>query len=133
MRAVFVFFLFVSLLLLSSYDDVHAGDNPGRTCYITTHVEKAQSSKFGYGNPALSEIKNTSLSEKKEDLISIEDEDEDMAVARKNVWLTRYFITPAYTSVSAHFNDSVKNRLPFCRHFSYTSSYIYILQRVLRI
>ena len=47
--------------------------------------------------------------------------------------LPKYFFTLAYASLLIYFYSYFKNRLPFCKHLSYASSYKYILQRVLRI
>jgi len=83
--------------------------------------------------PAFFLHKSKTLTEIKEDFINLEDDDEELVVTRKYAELTKYYVTLAYASILVHFYNYLKNRLPFCKHLSYSSSYKYILQRVLRI
>ena len=78
-------------------------------------------------------VKTNNLSTKKEDCLSISNEDEDLACSRKQVLIQKSAVGIAQIFLLNHFYNYPKNRLPFCSHFSYTSSYKYILQRVLRI
>jgi hypothetical protein len=123
MRVAIVFFLALCLFVLKGHGDVYG--NPG-------HPGKTQQIKFGNGVPGLQVTKNNVLTEKKEDLISIED-DEDVVTSRKYVLPAMYFIVLVYASVSAELYSYLKSSLPFCGHLSFTSSYKYILQRVLRL
>lgn len=61
------------------------------------------------------------------------DDDDDSISSRKYVEITNHNITFFYTQVSGPFCQYLKNRLPVCKHFSYTSSCKYILYRVIRI
>lgn len=122
MRVTAVFFLFLGFLLLRS-----------GFCYSAAqYIEKVQQAKFGNTDQGFHIIKNTSsLSDKKEDFISVEDDD-DLASTRNHVVIVKNIIAVAYTSILIDFYNNFKNRLPFCKHLSYTSSYKYI-QRVLRL
>jgi hypothetical protein len=81
---------------------------------------------------ALTFHKHSRLNDSREDFISIEDDD-DIVLARKLAVPIKYILLPDYSS-SVHVVYSFqKSRLPFCKHFSYTSSPKYIFQRVLRI
>jgi hypothetical protein len=122
MRVAAVFFLFLSFLLLRT----------GFCHSAAQHTKKTLQTELKNTDQGFHVIKNTSLSEKKEDFISIEDDD-DLASTRKYVLVVKSFITVAYTSILIDFYNTFKNRLPFCKHLSYTSSYKYILQRVLRL
>src|SRR5690349_20503051 len=110
MRVTTVFFLFLGFLLLRS-----------GFCYSAAqHIEKVQQTKYGNTDQSFHVIKKTSSSDKKEDFISVEDDD-DLASTRKHVLVVKNIITIAYTSILIDFYDNFKNRLPFCKHLSYTS------------
>lgn len=121
MKVAIVFFLSLCLFVLKGHGDVYGS---------TRHPEKTQQIKSGDAGPGLKLTKNNGLNEKKEDLIGIED-DEDVSSSRKYVPPVIYFILLA--SVYIYCYNFLKSNLPFCGHLSYTSSYKYILQRVLRI
>lgn len=134
MRVAIVFLLFLCFLLLKGYGDVYAGAHHNRVGYILAgQIYKTQQKKSLIANQGAQLMKNSNLNEKKEDLISVEDDDEEPVFNRKYVVLVKYFITLAWASVLIHFYSCFKNRLPFCKHLSYASSYKYILQRVLRL
>lgn len=136
MRIVVVFALFLFFLLFGSYHDVRAEAITRASNYssasIITGVSHERSVNTYQDLPL---IKSNGFIEKKDDFTRVEneDEEEDVVFARKYILLTKYFVTLACVSVFSYFYNYIKNRLPFCRHFSYTSSYKYILQRVLRI
>ncbi len=94
---------------------------------ITSHHNTTTESAVGF-----SVRKNTRLNDNREDFISVEDDD-DLIIARKLTAPVKYILLPDYTSLLVTFYNFPNNRLPVCTHFSYTSSYKYILQRVLRI
>ena len=134
MKAAVVFFLSLCFLLLGRYDHVDAGLYHHRVSHSPAqHMEKTLLTKFRNTDQAFLLIKNNSLSEKRENFLNAEDEAEDFAFSRKYISLPRYFIALTYASVLIFFYSYSKNRLPFCKHLSYASSYKYILQRVLRI
>lgn len=135
MRIGVLLFLFMFFLMLT-------GSNPGNTVVHhnkisyqpTQNIVKAQQCRLEYANLGLPIIINDNLNQKKDDLISLaDDDDDDLLSARKFVIVTKHFVALSYAFISFHFCDYHKNRLPFCRHFSYTSSFKYILQRVLRL
>ncbi|WP_285057128.1 hypothetical protein [Pedobacter ginsengisoli] len=121
MRVAIVFFLSLCLFVLKGHGDVYGS---------TPRLEKLQHIKPEHAGPGLKLSKNNGLTEKKEDLIGIED-DEDLASSRKYMPPVICFIILA--SISLYCYSFLKSSLPFCWHLSYTSSYKYILQRVLRI
>lgn len=133
MKAAIAFFLSLCFLLLGRYDAVHAGDYHLGNQLPAQQIEKTQLTKLRNTNQAFSLVKSNHLIEKREDLMSAEDEVEDLVFSRKYVLLSKYFITLACASLLIYCCSYFKNRLPFCKHLSYASSYKYILQRVLRI
>lgn len=134
MKAVILFLLSLCFLLLGRYDLAYAEANHNDASYPSAqNIEKLQQAKFINTNQELPIIKNNCFSEQKEDFISVENEDEDFVSARKLVLPVKYIISLANSSVLSNSNNYVKNRLPCCKHLSYTSSYKYILQRVLKI
>lgn len=134
MKTVILFCLSLFFLLLGGHNYAHARAQHNTVASTPTqNIEKPQQTKLINTNQDLPVIKNNTLSEKREDFVSIEDEDDDSVFARKSVLPTKYFITLAYVTTLISPNSYVKNRLPFCKHLSYTSSYKYILQRVLKI
>lgn len=135
MKVVLLFFLYSFFLLSGVYQHAYASGHDARISSYSPaqHVAKAEVAKFGRVNQIFPMIKDNSLNERREDLISVEDEDDDFMSSRKYVLLVRYFFTLAYASVLIYFYNYIKSRLPFCKHLSYASSYKYILQRVLRI
>lgn len=123
MKVAIVFFLSLCLFMLKGHVDAYGS---------ARHPEKTQQIKFGNAGTGLQVTKNNGLTDRKEELISIED-DEDVVSSRKYVLPAMYFIILAYASVSINFSCYLKSSLPFCGHLSFTSSYKYILQRVLRL
>lgn len=126
MRAA-VIFLFVGFFLLTGSGSVCAKEsckaiyNPAvRAAAAPHYTEKQQQIKFW-------------VQEIREDFISVENADDDFEFSSKQVWLARFFITLAYGSLLNDLYSWFKGLLPFCEHLSYSSSYKYILQRVLRI
>jgi hypothetical protein len=132
MRVVILFVLSLCFFLFTgcpySYSHINTQDIPKPNEKINeTHAA------IKVINPAFFLHKIKSITEIKEDFINLEDDDEEFVVTRKFAELTRYYVTLAYASILVHFYNYLKNRLPFCKHLSYSSSYKYILQRVLRI
>ncbi|WP_316791870.1 hypothetical protein [Pedobacter frigoris] len=134
MRGVIVFVLFLSFQLLKGNDTACAGVHQNSNKYSPAQqIKKQQPARLGSENPGFPVVKNTNLSEQKEEFVTLEDENDDLVFSRKYVLAAKFFITLAYASVLVYFYQQFKNRLPFCKHLSYTSSYKYILQRVLRL
>lgn len=63
----------------------------------------------------------------------VDEDDDDSISSRKLVEITNYFISFLYDHLFADYHRYKKERLPFCKHFSYSSSFKYIIQRVIRI
>lgn len=137
MRAVAVFFLCLFLALLNGSEAAHAaGHDTLRSYSPAMHVNHQVQTRTLKMRLALLPIKNNHVSEKKESLnIDFDDDDiqEDFIFARKYVLPLTYFIILTSLSILGTSASTVKNRLPFCAHFSYTATNKYILQRVLRI
>jgi hypothetical protein len=134
MKAVILFLLSLCFLLLGRYDHAYAKANHNTASYSSAQkIEKLQQAKFINTNQELPIIKNNCFSEQREDFLSVENEDEDYVSARKSVLPVKYIITLAYAATLNNSFNYIKNRLPFCKHLSYSSSYKYILQRVLKI
>jgi hypothetical protein len=132
MRTV-VFFLFLCFLLLKGYDYASAGVHHAGPHYSSAHyIEKSNQVKFESTNQKFPVIISHSLSEKKEELISLENEDEDLSFTRKYV-LADCILALIFAWFLLFPGTYLKKRLPFCWHLSYTSSYKYILERALRI
>jgi|GEM_PF-672828 len=145
MKVVIVFFLSLCFLLLKGHTDVYADvqhHSPGYSIVYhdsfsyapAQYIEKKQQAQLENIDRNFPVIKDNSLNDKKEEFVSLEEDDDDDSVfSRKYVLLAKYFITLTYASILICFYNYFKNRLPFCRHLSYSSSYKYILQRVLRL
>ncbi len=135
MRIDVLLFLLLFFLVITGSNPVTTGVHHNKTSYQPTqNIVKAQQCRLEYANLGLPLIINDNLSQKKDDFISLaDDDDDDLIFSRKLVVVAKQFVTLSYTFISVHFCNYHKNRLPFCSHFSYTSSFKYILQRVLRL
>lgn len=133
MRGVIAFVLFLSFLLLKGNDMAYAGIRQNSKYSPAQQINKTQPTRLGSADPGFPIIKHTSQNEQKEEFVTLEDENEDLVFNRKYVLLAKYFVTLTYASALICYCQHFKNRLPFCKHLSYTSSYKYILQRVLRL
>ena len=137
MKAVAVFILCLFCLLLETSTPAQAaGHDTLRSYSPARHVQKQeQTSPFSMRLANLP-VRNHSISDKKESLnIDFDDDDfqEDFVFSRKYVLPVTLFIVLAGLSLLDALLATVKNRLPFCVHFSYNSAPRYILQRVLRL
>lgn len=133
-RAIVAFFFFLFSLVLGGQSDGYASiPHSNRSDTPKSHVEKFQQSKLDHFDKEFHLIKNHNVSDKREDFLSIDDEDEDQVCVRKQIVIAKAYADLAQIAVFALFCSHPKNKLPFCSHLSYTSSYKYILQRVLRI
>jgi hypothetical protein len=137
MKAAAAFLLCLFFLLLGGSKPVQAhGHDTLRSYSPMQHMQiqgQASPLKMRLANLP---VRNHSISDKKETLtIDFDDDDlqEDFVFSRKYVLPLSYFIVLASLSLLSGFFAVVRNRLPFCAHFSYNSSPRYILQRVLRL
>jgi len=135
MRIDILLFLLLFFLVITGSNPVTTSVHRNKTSYQPTqNIVKAQQCRLEYANVGLPIIINDNLNQKKDDLISLaDDDDDDIVFSRKLVVVAKQFVALSYTFISVHFYNYHKNRLPFCRHFSYTSSIKYIIQRVLRL
>lgn len=135
MRAVAVFFLSLCFFLLGGRNGVFAAKPHHSTSHSAIQRTDKQQIKIGNTCRYLFLISNNNLTEKKEDFTSVEDEgdEEDGCSARKQVLPLRYAIRPVHSAELIYICNCLSGSLPFCEHLSYTSSFKYILQRVLRI
>jgi len=124
MRVAIIFFLSLFCFLLGGHSSAVANARYADYCHSSAEtIEKPSPTKFSSTFPHETV---------KEYFFNVEDEDEDFTFVRKYVLQAKYFILFTYTVI---LSSICKHRetLPFCSHFSYISSYKYILQRVLRI
>jgi len=137
MRTIIIFFLSLFFLLFKGHVDSYAADGHYSKGYYFSakRTDKSEQQQFGKLLKDLPLVKHNHISEKKDDVVSIENEEdsEDPGYIRKQNLPIKYAVALSFSSTLYHDYHSSKNRLPLCRHLSYTSSYKYILQRVLRI
>ena len=77
--------------------------------------------------------KATSSPSDRDGINATELEEDDFSASRKFVEITNYFLSFFYKAIAGNSGQHQKDRLPFCKHFSYSSSYKYLTQRVIRI
>lgn len=135
MKVAIVFFLSVCFQLLAGNNKACAGFGNDRfndsSVQIIKQKQPTEVEKTKSNQPI---IKDNSINEKKEAFISLENEDDDDSFfSRKYVQLVRCFVMPVYGAVLICCSTTFENRLPCCRHLSYSSSHKYLLQRVLRL
>lgn len=137
MKAAAAFLLCLFFLLLGGSKPAQAtGHDTLRSYAPFQHLQKQGQSSPLRMRLANLPVHNHSISDKKESLtIDFDDDDfqEDYVFSRKYVLPLSYFIVLASLSLLSGFFAFVKNRLPFCAHFSFNASPRYILQRVLRL
>lgn len=132
MKVVVIYLLFLFSLLLKTHD-VYAGVRHNRSHYSQTqHIQKAAKAQLSNVEGRHFIKRNTVLIEEKE-FFGIENEDDTQVFSRKDVLLSDSSVIIVYASILFCFYYYQKKRLPFCKHFSYTASHKYILQRTLRI
>lgn len=118
-RAIMVFSLLLISVLAGKDQNIHAASSTLQFA-STSHDQHAF-------------IHKAAEHAKAHEYISIANEDEDPTNGRKLLLIGKFIATLAWIYTLYHFFNYSKNRLPFCSHLSYLSSYKYILQRVLRI
>ena len=138
MRLVITFFLSLVFLLLGGTNHLHARTNDHRTCYAlpqrSVKSELARMHVVKYSPPIIRKSTFSGAAHQKIKATEVKEEDEsESESSRKLVAISNYFISLLYDQVFGHFHRYLKDSIPFCKHFSYTSSYKYIIQRVIRI
>ncbi|RYE32302.1 MAG: hypothetical protein EOP42_09585 [Sphingobacteriaceae bacterium] len=132
-RANFLFFLFLSFLLLGRCNYIYAKAVNQLKQNDLSSPNQAQTKllhSVKFDQHAI--LTNISLNEENEYLSDVED-DENLISARKSVLLSNSFILLQYICILNFLFFFIKSSLPNCRYFHYKSSYKYILQRSLRI
>lgn len=131
MKPLVVIFLSVFFLFLRGYSHAYAGSPHDKTSgSFAPNLNKTPGEKLTIADQHHTAFEKARTSKEQVDFFSNEDDDDDLVFARKLVLLA--LTTVAYLFIFNSF-DRYSNRLPFCWHLSYTSSYKYILQRVLRL
>lgn len=145
MRAYLIFeadMRFVFILVLSLFSFLLKNSGPA---YAAGHTnakisspplrssDSTQQINLGYLSKGYPVIKHEILNDKKEDLINVDDNEDEPVFSRKSVLISKAYLALNDPSLLIELHNSSCNRLPICRHFSYTSTYTYLLQRVLRL
>lgn len=137
MRTIIIFLLTLfSLLLKGGIESYAGGGHHTKGCYVSAkRIDKPEHQQPEGLIKNFPLVKHNHLSEKKDDFISIENEEEseDFNYSRKQIIPVKYTLELYSSAILFLLQDTTKNRLPLCRYLSYTSSPKYILQRVLRI
>jgi len=130
----FRFMLSVLLFLLGGISNVFAVSHHTKTPVASSqHAEKIRSPRVGDGNLCNPAVEINRFSEKKNDFLSIEDDDEEVNFTRKYVLIERDVIVVPHLTLPTYPDTDFIIPLPFCWHLSYTASNTYLLQRVLRL
>ncbi len=136
MRAVAIFFMSLCLLLLATFCFLNTKNN-FQGIFSLSALNSCTSPQTNFKNltASLSLIRNNNSGEKREEFISVEneDDDEELISASKYVLAVRFFIAICSASSLAYFYRCLKNFPAFCNRFPDTSSHKYIKQRALRI
>ena len=134
MKNVVIFFLFLCVHLVGANHYAYASARNQNVCFSPApDREKTHQVENATANQGYLIILNTSLSGENPNFISVEDDDENEDIIKKHVSRARYFLAFCYTFISNSRFSFLAERLPSCKHLSYTSSCKYIIQRALRI
>ncbi|WP_199118513.1 hypothetical protein [Pedobacter sp. ASV28] len=129
MRAIIFFLLSLCFLLLRGYNHVYARAHHDRMVYSPAQVpQKEKRNSFGLDHPT--SLHKTLLTKEIHSTYVEENEDEDNIAARKDT--IPYPMSFSYEVLASH-SANIKHALPCCRHLSYTSTYKYLTQCVIRI
>lgn len=63
----------------------------------------------------------------------VEEDDDESVSLKKYAEITNFCAAFFYTQLAGYYNGLHNHRLPFCKHFSYSSSFRYIILRTIRI
>ncbi|WP_379090027.1 hypothetical protein [Pedobacter sp. UC225_65] len=129
MKIVFTFLVAFCFLLLKGQSPAFAQTLQNVEPYAAAqHLQKA--AHTDYTNLDFSILQKINNADKLEDFYNIENEDDDVSTLGRFLPLV---IALVYVSLTFYLFDTVKHRLPFCKHLSYIASSTYLRQRVLRI
>jgi hypothetical protein len=129
---VFIFLIYLCSLLLRGYDYSYIGTQYNSIrASVVQYFENGQPPKLANANRDDSVIRDAGPGEEEEYLVrnDVEDEDGNNIFARKYKLQASRNLIATYTCIAGYLHNSFKDRLSFYPH----SSYIYIVQRALRI
>ena len=132
-RLLINFFLSLCFFLLKGHGHLYA-DTDENNLYrsLQLHSESTvQIRVFDIRNqqPLISNAPSSGA--KKEKIKATEVEEEESFSARKHLQISHYFCLSSQEPTSNY--SYLKNPLPFCNHFSYSSSDKFIVHRVIRV
>lgn len=128
MRIGFTFLVAFCLLFLKGQSPVFAQTLQNVEPHVALqHLQKAAHTDFA--NLDFSILQKLNNADRLEDLYNIENDD-DVSMLGRFLPLVMALV---YVSLTFYLFDTVKHRLPFCRHLSEAASSTYLRQRVLRI
>ncbi|GAA4800196.1 hypothetical protein GCM10023231_31210 [Olivibacter ginsenosidimutans] len=134
MRVVVLFLLCLSSFLFRISDKNYAHLAHNRDVYTSYKPIKLfvqfKSNKIAHSYAI---IRNGDFEEHETEVFNVESEDDSPVFARRDVLISDNALAIIYTSLLHCYHAYLKEKLPFCTHLTYISSYKYILQRVLRI
>jgi hypothetical protein len=139
MKLLLRFFLSLCFVLFGGHSDMHAHTYQGRLSYPPVKiVASSQGTSLGssQSDPGLTARSAPSQDKKatyEVDASDDEDEDKELASAKRDLASTAAFTSFPYAQTSGHFFRYTQKRLPFCKPVSYFSSDKYIVFRVIRI
>lgn len=136
MKLVITFLLFLCALLLTGRSNPYGNTNQNSVSLSSVQLGKIinQSNPGHIKNAQTGISKTTTSNDKSEGVNATETEDEDELISpRKLLEITNYFVSFFHSQAFDQYNSRFQTGLPFCKHFSYTSSDIYIVQRVIRV
>jgi hypothetical protein len=135
MRLVIIFLLSLNFPLLQGNYQLHASTDNHDSHYAHLNTLTTTQARLDVTEINQAVLSNASLPYSTDETLTAEEleDDENIMPSRKYVKITNYFLTLFYNSLSGTISLHQKNRLPFCKHFSYFSSPKYIVQRVIRI
>ena len=132
-------FLSLYILLLGGYGQIYAKAYNDCICYSSSKTINWSE------QPTVDSEQNTQtlitksghcITENEESKLRAtdnENEDDDQFSLKKYIETGNYFAVTFYGQLPGYFFNYTKQRLPYCRHFSYFSSDTYLKLRVLRI
>jgi hypothetical protein len=134
MKKLVIFFLFLCVHLAGGYQYAHAIDHHGKiSCKHSGDTEQTHHVESADVKHDYLLTRQTGLAVTNDFLISVEDNDENELLVKKNKSLARQFLAFYYTFVLNQRSSGLTDNLPFHQHLSHTGSSKYIVQRTLRI
>jgi hypothetical protein len=132
-RIIYIYILSFCLLLFGGYCGAYAGNHHTPHGYAQAQrMQKTQQAKVTITGPGVNTLTNTISSDEKRSILTVEDEDDDIAFSRKYVLLTNYFISVVYAAFLIYCCNYFTKRSHVRRQLSTVGSK-YIFQGSLRI